>query len=287
MEIRARYILVGLFVSVFTLALLVGFLWLASGQGNKDNAYYDILFSEDVTGLQVGGVVRYRGVEVGRVDSVQLDLQQIDKVRVTIKILATTRLYEDATASLESQGITGIPYVLLQGGSADKKLLRVVSVKPYPQINPKPGKLQEVLQVLTDVSLVVDDLRVISKQFREVVPTIINQENAALLSNMVADLQTSVANLKEISKGLREATEGDYISNAIQSLQKTLQSFEQTSVNVNNLLTNITEPVQTFLSPTLRQINSLVTEAKDFMVLMKRFAEKLERDPSQLILGPR
>jgi hypothetical protein len=58
-------------------------------------------------------------------------------------------------------------------------------------------------------------------------------------------------------------------------------------VNVNNLLTNITEPVQTFLSPTLRQINSLVTEAKDFMVLMKRFAEKLERDPSQLILGPR
>lgn len=51
-------------MSGFTLALLVGFLWLASGQGNKDNAYYDILFSEDVTGLQVGGVVRYRGVEV-------------------------------------------------------------------------------------------------------------------------------------------------------------------------------------------------------------------------------
>lgn len=287
MEIRARYILVGLFVSGFTLALLVGFLWLASGQGNKDNAYYDILFSEDVTGLQVGGVVRYRGVEVGRVDDVQLDPQQIDKVRVTIKILATTRLYEDATASLESQGITGIPYVLLQGGSADKKLLRVASVKPYPAINPKPGKLQEVLQVLTDVSLVVDDLRVIAKQFREVVPTIINQENAALLSNMVADLQTSVANLKEISNGLREATEGDYIVNALQSLQRTLQSFEQTSANLNNLLTNITEPVQTFLSPTLRQINSLVTEAKDFMVLMKRFAEKLERDPSQLILGPR
>lgn len=287
MEIRARYILVGLFVSGFTLALLVGFLWLASGQGNKDNAYYDILFSEDVTGLQVGGVVRYRGVEVGRVDDVQLDPQQIDKVRVTIKILATTRLYEDATASLESQGITGIPYVLLQGGSADKKLLRVASVKPYPAINPKPGKLQEVLQVLTDVSLVVDDLRVIAKQFREVVPTIINQENAALLSNMVADLQTSVANFKEISNGLRQATEGDYIVNALQSLQRTLQSFEQTSANLNNLLTNITEPVQTFLSPTLRQINSLVTEAKDFMVLMKRFAEKLERDPSQLILGPR
>lgn len=277
----------GLFVSGFALASLLAFLWLASSQNNQNNAYYDILFSEDVTGLQIGGVVRYRGVEVGRVSDVQLDPEQIDKVRVTIKILATTRLYEDATASLESQGITGIPYILLQGGSMSQKLLKAVVTKPYPQIKPKPGKLQEVLQVLNDVSLVVDDLRVITKQFREVVPSIINQENAALLSNMVMDLQSSSGNLKEISNSLRKAVEGDYIVNVLQSLQETLQSFEKTSINLNNLLANITEPIQTFLSPTLRQINSLATEAKDFMVTMKRFAEKLERDPSQLILGPR
>lgn len=287
MEIRARYVIVGFFVIGLSLALIMAFLWLASRQNDRDSAYYDILFSEDVTGLQIGGVVRYRGVEVGRVDNVRIDPNQIDKVRVTIKIASSTPLYEDSTASLESQGITGIAYILLQGGSADKKLLSTTIITPYPIITAKPGRLQEVLQVINDVSVVVEDFKEISGEFRRFIPQMLTQDNALAVGALVQNLQQVSSDLKGFSHNLMQLSNSQQINQSLQALHNTLLTVEQISNNFNQLLTSVLNPVDAFVPSILRQINGLVGDARDFMASFKRFAEKLERDPSQLILGPR
>lgn len=287
MEIRARYVIVGFFVIGLSLALIMAFLWLASRQNDRDSAYYDILFSEDVTGLQIGGVVRYRGVEVGRVDNVRIDPNQIDKVRVTIKIASSTPLYEDATASLESQGITGIAYILLQGGSAGKKLLSTTIITPYPIITAKPGRLQEVLQVINDVSVVVEDFKEISGEFRRFIPQLLTQDNALAVGALVQNLQQVSSDLKGFSHNLMQLSNSQQINQSLQALHNTLLTVEQISNNFNQLLTSVLNPVDAFVPSILRQINGLVGDARDFMASFKRFAEKLERDPSQLILGPR
>ncbi|MEI9888905.1 MAG: MlaD family protein [Rhizomicrobium sp.] len=69
METKANYIAVGAFVLACMLALVVTVLWLAGVQYSQEFVYYQTTFTGSVTGLGKGTVVRYNGIEVGRVDS--------------------------------------------------------------------------------------------------------------------------------------------------------------------------------------------------------------------------
>jgi phospholipid/cholesterol/gamma-HCH transport system substrate-binding protein len=84
MEVRASYVLVGLFV-VALMASLLGFVvWTARTVGTRAIANYDILFTGTVTGLAEGSQVRYRGVPIGRVKEIRLDPENLERIRVTV-----------------------------------------------------------------------------------------------------------------------------------------------------------------------------------------------------------
>ena len=73
METRASYIAVGAFVLVLVLGLVGFVIWVGKFRTQEEFARYDILFSGSVTGLQVDGTVRYRGVSVGRIIDIAID----------------------------------------------------------------------------------------------------------------------------------------------------------------------------------------------------------------------
>src|SRR5262249_50930880 len=79
-------------------------------QGEVELTRYDILFDGSVTGLQVDGTVRYRGIAVGHVTDIRIDPENIEKIRVTIEVKADTPVRTDTVASIEVQGITGGTY---------------------------------------------------------------------------------------------------------------------------------------------------------------------------------
>ena len=139
METRASYVAVGAFVLALAVGAIVFVIWLARFQGQLEYAYYDILFPGSVTGLQVDGTVRYRGITVGRVYDIRIDEENTELVRVTIEVQQGTPVKEDSVASLEIQGITGVAYVLLSGGSNDSPRLPETSEAPYPLIASKPS----------------------------------------------------------------------------------------------------------------------------------------------------
>jgi phospholipid/cholesterol/gamma-HCH transport system substrate-binding protein len=66
-------------------------------------------------GLQKGAVVELAGVEVGRVEAVDLVDYQ---ARVTLKIRRDVVLHEDARAAINTQGLIGERYVELTPGRA-------------------------------------------------------------------------------------------------------------------------------------------------------------------------
>src|SRR5262249_39650655 len=108
METRASYIAVGAFVLLLILGAVGFVVWVGKFRAQEQFARYDSLFSGSVTGLQVDGTVRYRGVPVGRIIDIAIDQKNIEKVRVTIEIDADTPVRTDTVASIELQGITGI-----------------------------------------------------------------------------------------------------------------------------------------------------------------------------------
>jgi phospholipid/cholesterol/gamma-HCH transport system substrate-binding protein len=116
METKANYILIGL----FTLGGIIGafglLLWLAKIEVDRQYAYYDILF-EDVSGLATAGDVRYNGLPVGQVVDMELDDTDASMVRIRIEVDAETPVNTETVARLQSQGVTGVSYVGLSGGS--------------------------------------------------------------------------------------------------------------------------------------------------------------------------
>ena len=80
-------------------------------------------FHGSVTGLGKGTIVRYNGLEAGRVDDLIIDPKDSKTVLATIKVDRTYDIHEDATAAIASQGLTGGSYVELLGGSMTNPIL--------------------------------------------------------------------------------------------------------------------------------------------------------------------
>src|SRR5471030_544040 len=117
METRAHYVIVGSFVIAVLIGVFIAVIWLVGGQFQREGAIYDIYFRGSVSGLGEGAVVRYKGVPIGRVLGIRLDPENVERIRVRVEIDSRTSIKEDAVAELEAQGITGLAFVQITGGS--------------------------------------------------------------------------------------------------------------------------------------------------------------------------
>src|SRR4029453_10639536 len=151
METRASYIAVGAFVLCLLLGPVGFVIWVGKFRGEEQFARYDILFAGSVTGLQVDGTVRYRGVPVGRITDIAIDPKNIAAIRVTIEIDADTPVRTDTVASIELQGITGVTYILLKGGKQESASLPKTMTEPYPQITSTPSRIERLFETAPDL----------------------------------------------------------------------------------------------------------------------------------------
>lgn len=150
METRANYILIGAVTLFGIFAGLGFFLWLAKIQIDRQYAYYDVLF-DSVEGLGRASAVRYNGVDVGQVLSIGLDAEDPGLVRVRIEVGADTPIKTDTTATLSSQGVTGVSFVSLSGGSPEAPLLAAVSPEAVPVIASERSVVQGLIADAPDL----------------------------------------------------------------------------------------------------------------------------------------
>jgi len=134
MESRASYLLVGVFV-LGLIAVATGFVfWIAQYQLREARTFYYIYFRGSVTGLAEGSPVRLRGVPVGSVVQIEIDKGNIELIEVTIAVKPGTPIKTNTVASLQLQGITGLSFVQLSGGTQNA-----------PDLEPRPGKRRAVI----------------------------------------------------------------------------------------------------------------------------------------------
>lgn len=196
METKANYLLIG----AFTLASIAGafalFLWLASIEIDRQYAYYDVLF-DDVSGVSAAADVRYNGLPVGQVVDLALDPEDPSKVRIVIEVGAGTPVNTETVAKLQSQGVTGVSYVALSGGTQTSEPLPEGSVIPSERsalqsvFEGAPQLLETAIALLEDVNDVFDD------QNRDAITRIL--DNAA---NATARLDGALSNFETLSNDL-------------------------------------------------------------------------------------
>jgi phospholipid/cholesterol/gamma-HCH transport system substrate-binding protein len=117
METRARYVLIGFFTLFVFLAGFAFVYWLETTGGLNKKTAYIIRFQSSVSGLLPGSAVLFNGIRVGEVTALKLLPERPREVEAVISIDANTPVRKDTAVSLEFQGLTGVPAIVMDGGS--------------------------------------------------------------------------------------------------------------------------------------------------------------------------
>jgi phospholipid/cholesterol/gamma-HCH transport system substrate-binding protein len=87
----------------------------------EDNTYPLYARFSKVTGLRTGNAVDMLGLEVGRVAKMTMD-QDKQQAVVELRINKGVKVYEDAIASIKTEGLIGDRYVSLDPGGSERLL---------------------------------------------------------------------------------------------------------------------------------------------------------------------
>ena len=112
-------------IGIFVLVCLVCVLYLTLKLGKissiGDSSYSVFAKFTSVSGLKVGSPVEMLGMQIGRVEGFSMD--QKDQVAVVeLRIGKNVKIYEDAMASIKTNGLLGDRYVKVDAGGAGGQL---------------------------------------------------------------------------------------------------------------------------------------------------------------------
>lgn len=253
METRASYVLVGAFVLALVVATVGFVVWLAKVELDRSFALFDIYFAGSVSGLREGGSVQYHGVPVGTVAAITIDPENVEQVLVTIEVGADTPIREDVVATLQIQGITGLSFVQLTGGSNDAALLKAKEGQRHPVIASKPSQLERVFETVPELV----------QRFTELV------ERAKILlndDNQDAFAQT-LANIRDLTGAL--AAETDTIHATLEDTRATVGALRVTAEDAQLLARDLrtsAERLTTSVETALAQITTTAATADSQVV---------------------
>lgn len=207
MENRANYALVGL----FTLAVLAGAFgfvyWFSRGGEAADRRAYRIVFTGSVSGLSKGSVVRFNGLRVGEVTTIEIMPSDPSKVVATIMVDRQTPMKTDTKARLESQGLTGVASVQLTGGAGNAPDLAAADPGGRPILFADRSDYQDILETVQRLSAKID--------------TVLTRADSLLGANEAA-ISSTVKNVEAFSKALGDNSSGvaSFLANVGEMSQK-------------------------------------------------------------------
>jgi len=286
METKANYVAVGAFVLMCLAALIVALLWLGGSQYTREFAYYRTYFSGSVTGLGDGTLVRYNGIQVGRVSKVEFDPNDPKRVIVTLQINPNLPIHSDSIASIASEGLTGGTYVEIDGGSQSAPVLSHTMFGEYPVIRSRPSTLQQLEQsapqLLAKINHIADRLDdVLSDRNRQAFA-----QTLANLHEVTANVARHSAEFDSILKNLNTASVG--LNNDLSDMRGLVGSAEQATQKVDKLAQDV-DKLSGDLDTQVNgaRIDQLVAQTREMLKSLTRLSDDLEREPTRLIYGDR
>ncbi len=187
MESRANTALIGAF-TLGVLALAFVFIyWLARDSWGADRRILTVEFSGPVTGMTPGSEVLFNGINVGTVKSIEQDPADPGRVIVQLSVDANQPIKDDTRATVGIQGLTGLGYMKLVGGSKDK-----------PNLFATPGPV-----ALEADPAATEDLLTAAGELMARADTILKEVEDLVKTNRAA-VDASVANVQSFTEALSE-----------------------------------------------------------------------------------
>ena len=298
MEDKVNYSLVGAFVMALGAALVAGVLWLAAGVGGRQATDpYQAFIQESVAGLDVQAPVKYLGVDVGKVSGIEIDPQNPQQVRLRFLIGRGTPIKQDSVAVLKTQGLTGIAYVELSGGSPDSPALVAGAGGGPPTIPFKPSlsaRLENVLgNVLGNIDRVSNNLNAVFDADNRAALKALLADTAVVAHTLAARQAAIGAAVTDTARTARLAARAgeqlaptlDRIAASARAVERMAESAGHASASAGRAADAAASGVQQLNGEALPELTRLMSELNELSTSLRRLSEQTAGSPSSLLLG--
>ena len=305
MEDKLNPTAVGAFVLVLGAALVAGVLWLAAGvSGKKHYLPYRSVVGESVAGLNVDAPLKYLGVDVGKVHSIAIDPQNSRQVLLGYLIEQGTPVKQDSEAVLKTQGLTGIAYVELSGGSLGSPPLLPRAGDEVPTIRTKPSlsaRLENVLtSVLGNVDRVSSNLNAVFDADNRAALKQTLADTAALAHALAAQQGALSAGIADAARTARNAAKAsEQLGPALARVGPALAEVQTAATAVKTIgqqagpaveraglaVDAAASGVQQLRGTTLPELDRLLAELHALATSLQRLSDQTRDQPTSLLLG--
>jgi phospholipid/cholesterol/gamma-HCH transport system substrate-binding protein len=323
MENKSHALAAGVFVLLVTALLLGLAAWLSRDTQQRD--VYEISTRESVSGLSPQAAVRYRGIAIGRVDTIEFDPQVKGNVLVRLAIDQGAPITHSTFATLGFQGVTGLAFVQLDDKGQSTQTL-VTSADQPARIPLQPNILMRLsdqgADILNQASVTTQRVNALlspdnQKAFSALLQSASNSadkigmaaERLQAIANaqlgpertdipaLVADTRATMRNLQATTAELNKTAQATTLAmgsatQAVSSVASTVNSLGERVMNKDGVLDQISQgtaalaqSAQNLNANTLPRTNKAVDDLSKTSRTVGRVFNQLADNPQSLVYG--
>lgn len=319
MSARANYFKIGLFVLLGTAIAVVGLMALGAGSLLQKKFYAESYFEESVQGLDVGSPIKFRGVQIGRVETITL----VGAEYATDKryVLVRFSLYRDAIGALSQaavkrfvdsevekglrvrlafQGVTGAAYLEADYLEAERAPWLSIDWQPaYPFLPSAPSTITRYSEAIDGILKNIEqiDIQAIGSGLERALTAlngIMSQAQVGEIGQQTVQLLSELRTTNQRLERMVARAEAP-VSQVLQELPETVDNLNRLTAQLNALAGDLPEDIAP-LGNTLRRLNGLlaaeqqtIEETLDNIQQvsenLRDITDEARRYPAQMLLG--
>ena len=283
---------------VFTLMLVSGLVFIAMWMTGETEAreLFVLESRHPVSGLNPQATVRFRGVDVGKVEAIGFDPKSPRVILVKISVRPDTPVTRGTYAQLGTQGVTGLAYVSLDDDGSQPERLGA-------------GKAQAVRipmrqSFIDQLSVAGKDLVSDFKQVAAKLDNLLSRENQEQLVRTFASLEAASVRVSTLARELEPGAKGvvaltedarallkraaemmSGIDSLTTELKTLTQSFERVAASAERMGGATQSVASSAIADTLPRIHRLLDQLSRNSQRLDRLLSQLDERPSSLVFG--
>ncbi|MCD4743851.1 MAG: MlaD family protein [Desulfobacteraceae bacterium] len=301
MNDNSKFFKIGVFVITATFILITGLIIFGAGEFFDKKFYCETYFDESVQGLNIGSSVKYKGMDIGSVESIESSANTYDQDSQYILVLFSINnnamfakskkgieeiVKQGLRVKLGMQGLTGAAYI--EADYIEKSKLSDPSISWEPENPYIPSTTSTITRLTDSISRIVEGIE--SIQFHSL---------ANDLATLLKTLDTKISNMH--TEQILDSTltlvqnAGRIVNNAEKPLSGFLNDLEQAGKdvkivakdtktliqNLDNSLSGVSPAVKQF-KEACKQVNETVYFRKHDLEIMFDHLKKMSANLEEL-----
>lgn len=295
MENKAHALIAGMFTVILAIAAIGAAIWFNGDRSTR--IPYELITRQSIPGLNLQAAVRYRGLEVGKVEAIGFDPKTPGQIVVRISVKPDTPITLSTFATLGYQGVTGIAYVELDDDGS-KPTLITSNAQHIAQIEMRPS-LFDTLQLRG--LAILEKTETLTQRFN----ALLAPDNQKAIMQAVDRVSSAANQIETIPRQLQPTIDQlpaltQQASHTLESVNKLAQETSTLSANINSLTSRLQAKDSTIdkLNLAIEHVGSaadkiereaipLTQEIRSSLRTIDRTLDRVSDRPQSLLFGSR